>query len=93
MTDPALEQAVSFAQWYLLRGATEEEIDNRLQVSPDHSWLSEAERRVVVTRASCLACLTRKVWQAFPMLKPELLPTGWLRRQRPRGKKNNRPNR
>jgi len=88
MTDPALDQAVGYAQWYMLRGDSEALVNSRLRLSPDHDWLSEEERQLVISTAAGNIRVLRKIWSGNPEIQPELTQAGFLRKPRRRTRPN-----
>jgi hypothetical protein len=80
MSHPSRQQAIGYAQWYLLRGLSEEEIDRRLQLSQDHDWLTEEERKMVITEAQNNIKALKAIWEKMPHIKPELTQGGFLKR-------------
>jgi hypothetical protein len=85
MIDPTLQQAVGFAQWYMLRGATDDEVTAKLQLSGDYDWLTDEERKAVIAAARRGEQLTQAVWAAYPHLRAELTDYK-MRRKRHRGR-------
>jgi hypothetical protein len=93
MNDPALNQAIGYAQWYMLRGESVQEVEDRLRTSRDHQWLTPEERQVVIAEAEQSKQLTNAIWAAYPHLRAELTDIKHRKKKRHARDKSTGPNR